>query len=124
MDTTTRNLFERYQPLLEAAWMLGRETLRRSGIDSDMLPERAQFGFEPRQDPFTGEPTLNGRWAPADGQRRAQLVINADGSLMLECDLICPHPGFEGRWAEQISIWGRSASALKAEVSLLEQLGD
>lgn len=124
MDSATQTLVEHYRTLLDAACVTGREQLDRSGFDMAMLPDADQFSFEQSNDPFSGAPTLNGRWGLSGSQRRAQLVINADGSLMLECDLLCPHPAHEGRWAEQISVWGRSESGLKAEISLLEQLGE
>lgn len=118
----TASLVERYRPLLEAACIVGRELLEKQGFDIDMLPAADQYSFERRTDPFTGEPTLNGRWALSGSQRRSTLVINADGSLLLECDLLCPHPAHAGRWAEQISIWGRDPDSLKSEVNLLAEL--
>ncbi|GGB94589.1 hypothetical protein GCM10011352_20820 [Marinobacterium zhoushanense] len=122
MDSATQALVESYRPLLDAACVAGRERLHKTGIDMAMLPDTDQFRFEQRTDPYTGEPTLNGRWSLDGSQRRAQLVVNADGSLMLECDLLCPHPGHEGRWAEQLSIWGRDIDSLKSEIALLAQL--
>ncbi|WP_432698485.1 hypothetical protein ACQUQP_09135 [Marinobacterium sp. YM272] len=120
MDTAA--LVENYRTLLDAACVVGREHLEKSGFDMAMLPGVDQYSFEQRTDPFTGEPTLNGRWALNGSQRRSTLVVNADGSLLLECDLLCAHPAHEGRWAEQISIWGREPDRLKAEVGLLAEL--
>lgn len=111
-----------HRALLDAACIAAREQLQKSGFDISMVPGTDQYAFEGRIDPFTGEPTLNGRWALEGSQRRATLVVNADGSLLMECDLLCPHPGHEGRWAEQISVWGREPDSLKAEVGLLAEL--
>ncbi|TCK08387.1 hypothetical protein [Marinobacterium mangrovicola] len=118
----TAALVEHHQTLLDAACVAAREQLEKSGFDIAMIPATGQYSFEQRNDPFTGDATLNGRWALEGSQRRATLVINADGSLLLECDLLCPHPGHAGRWAEQISVWGRDPDNLRAEVGLLAEL--
>ncbi len=115
-------LFERHAALLAAACALAQQQLAEQGFDPTLMPTCKRFSYRQQPDPFTGEATLNGHWAAAQSQRRAQLVVNADGSLLLECDLLCPHPGVPGRWAEQISVWGRGVAALKGEISLLAQL--
>lgn len=122
MDQSTEKLLAQYQSLMDAACVAGREQLERSGFDTSLMPSIETFSFERQPDPFTQQETLNGRWGEDQGQRRANLVINADGSLLMECDLLCPHPRHEGRWAEQVSIWGRDAGNLQAEISLLAEL--
>ncbi len=122
MDGATQALLEQHQALIAAACEQGRQQLLRAGIDGALMPMAEQFRFQQQADPYTQQPTLNGQWGESHGQRRAQLVINADGSLLLECDLLCPHPAHSGRWAEQVSIWGRSAEVLKSEISLLAQI--
>lgn len=124
MDPVTDALLEQHRPLLAAACALARRQLADQGLTPELMPTLDGFSFRQHPDPFTGQATLNGHWAPADSQRRAQLVVNADGSLLLECDLLCPHPGCAGRWAEQISVWGPAPERLKAEITLLKPLED
>lgn len=122
MDSVMDTLLAQHAGLLQAAWGRARQQLADSGLDPALMPPEAAFHYHPQRDPFTGEATLKGHWAAAHSQRRAQVVVNADGSLLLECDLLCPHPHDSGRWVEQVSVWGRAPGQLKAEISLLASL--
>ena len=124
MNSAVEILLAQHAPLLQAACLWARQQLAGTGLDPELVPSQAAFQYHPHPDPYTGEATLNGRWAAENSQRRAQMVVNSDGSLLLECDLLCPHPRYPGRWAEQVSVWGRAPQQLKAEISLLESLED
>ena len=115
-------LQERYHPLLQASLETAAQTLESAGFDSTALPPLEQFSFETRQEPLNGEDTLNGRWADRHSQRRGWLVINCDGSMMLEIDLICPWPDKDQVWAESVSVWGREPLTLVGEVTPMAML--
>ncbi|MBN0987585.1 hypothetical protein [Amphritea pacifica] len=115
-------LRDQYRLLLDASLKTAAETLERAGFDSTTLPPLEQFSFETKQEPLNGEDSLNGRWADNHSQRRGWLVVNCDGSMMLEIDLICPWPGKDQVWAESVSVWGREAQLLVGEVTPMAML--
>lgn len=91
MDPVTDALLEQHRPLLAAACALARRQLADQGLTPELMPTLDGFSFRQHPDPFTGQATLNGHWAPADSQRRAQLVVNADG-LAAARVVICSAP--------------------------------
>ncbi|OBS09178.1 hypothetical protein Thpro_021506 [Acidihalobacter prosperus] len=72
-----------------------------------------------RRDPADGSMALVMEWRNAEGYRCGELVVNADGSLYAECDVLRPHPT-DSRWfVEAITAWGR-AGAINTEPRLLQ----
>ncbi|WP_428034958.1 hypothetical protein [Amphritea sp.] len=121
-ESTVTQLLADYGQLLDASLATAVKTLTTAGFDSTVLPLLSQFSFETKAEPLNGAATLNGRWADSASQRRGWLVINCDGSMMLEIDLICPWPGKDQVWAESVSVWGRDSQSLVAEVTPLVML--
>lgn len=113
---------EEFAPLLDAALTTAGLTLENAGFVKEMLPVLDQFSFEIRHEPLNGEDSLNGRWVDSGTQRRGWLVINCDGSMMLEIDLICSWPGKDEVYAESVSVWGREQQSLAAEINPMQLL--
>lgn len=122
MDTITQSLLDTYQPLLESTFVKATEQLNKEGFEQDLLPTLGDFAFSYTEDSFTQQAVLQGRWSPATSQRRGSLVVNSDGSIMFELDLLCPHPQKDERWAEQVSVWGKQLDRLRSEISILSTL--
>lgn len=123
MDNTTVSTMQaEFTPLLEAALTTASLTLETAGFVKEILPVLDQFSFEIRQEPLNGEDSLNGRWVDSASQRRGWLVINCDGSMMLEIDLICSWPGKEEVYAESVSVWGHEQQNLAAEINPMQLL--
>ncbi len=116
------SLKEQFTGLIQSALESAQRTLLKADLSPDLLPTFEQFSFEAKEDPFSREDTLSGRWADSNSQRRGNLVINSDGSLMLEIDLICEMPKSAGRWAELVSVWGQSEGSLRSEITLMPSL--
>ncbi len=76
--------------------------------------EAAQFSLQ--RDPFSGEESLQVRWA---GQPRGQLTLRPQGWVYGELDVCVPHPQKPGQWIEAITAWGQ-APRLKVEARLLD----
>ncbi|WP_299200599.1 hypothetical protein [uncultured Amphritea sp.] len=126
-ESTVTQLLVDYGQLLDSSMETAVKTLTTAGFDSAVLPPLSQFSFETKPletkpEPLNGTATLNGRWADTSSQRRGWLVINCDGSMMLEIDLICPWPGKDQLWAESVSVWGSDPQSLRAEVTPLPML--
>lgn len=72
-----------------------------------------------RRDPSDGSMALVMEWRDDKGYRCGELVVNADGSLYAECDVLRPHPT-DSRWfVEAVIAWGRSG-AIHSEPRLLQ----
>ncbi|SEQ47380.1 hypothetical protein SAMN03080615_01585 [Amphritea atlantica] len=121
-ETAVARLIAQFGPLLEASLEAASVKLTQAGFGSVLLPSLRQFQFETRKEPLNGDDTLNGRWADSNSQRRGWLVINCDGSMMLEIDLICPWPDKQQVWAESVSVWGSDPQRLSAEVTPMQML--
>lgn len=123
MDSQTEQLYTQYLPLLEAVMLKAQAQLDKDGFTEALLKPLEEFKFHSEEDSFSRELVLKGRWAENSSQRRGMLLINTDGSVMFELDLLCQHPKRPGRWAEQVSVWGRDPDSLRSEVSLLAEFG-
>ncbi len=117
--TAEISLKEKFTALIQNALECAQTTIKKSGLNSDNIPRIENFAFESREDPFSRQETLCGCWADLNSQRRGNLVINGDGSLMLEIDLICELPNTDGRWAELVSVWGQNKDNLRSEITLM-----
>lgn len=73
------------------------------------------------QDDFDRQERMLVEWIGKGGDRFANLVRYADGSLFAEHDVLRPHPQNPDLFVEAIEIWGRAGS-LKGEARLLSAL--
>lgn len=76
--------------------------------------QAAQFSLQ--RDPFSGEESLNARWA---GRQRGMLTLRPEGWVYGELDVCAAHPHKPGQWIEAVTTWGK-APQLKAEARLIE----
>ena len=115
-------LQEQHADLILAALELAQRIMNEASLSHMPLPELAAFSYTHKEDPYSRQETLQGHWVLANSQRRGNLVINGDGSLMLEIDLICELPKKAGQYAESISVWGQDIDQLRAEITLMARL--
>ena len=95
---------------LAAAWLEGGDGFAR--VERLVLSDRA--------DPYTGQPTLVGKWATDERGRRGELTINDDGSFYAEYDVLVWHGE---RFIEAVAAWGRG-TVVRGEVRALSASGE
>ena len=91
---------------------LGMKVLRelersaqRLGADGFYAPAWEAGTASLRRDPADGSLALVVEWRDARGYKNGELVINADGSLYAECDVLRAHPT-DTRWfVEAVTAW-------------------
>jgi hypothetical protein len=80
----------------------------------------ARLALAERADPFSGQQTLVGKWAPDQHGRRGEFTLNDDGSFFAEFDVLVWHGE---RFVEAVTAWGRPG-VMKGEARLLEASGE
>jgi hypothetical protein len=95
---------------LAAAWVHG----------DPAFADPARLTLGERTDPFTGQATLVGKWAPDEHGRRGEVTINDDGSFFAEYDVLVWHGE---RFVEAVTAWGRPG-VIKGEARRLEASGE
>lgn len=95
---------------LAAAWIEGDAA----------FADPARLSLAPRTDPYTGQQTLVGKWAPDAHGRRGELTLNDDGSFFAEYDVLVWHGE---QFVEAVTAWGRPG-VMKGEARLLEASGE
>ncbi|GAB6041097.1 hypothetical protein [Endothiovibrio diazotrophicus] len=92
---------------------------RELGVDKFYSPAWEAGTASLRRDPADGSMVLVVEWRDARGYKSGELVVNADGSLYAECDVLLPHPT-DSRWfVEAVTAWGRPG-AIHSEPRLLQ----
>jgi hypothetical protein len=108
-------------PAVVAAIAVKLRELAAAWIRGDLaFADPALLVLSERADPFTGQATLVGKWAPDEHGRRGEVTINDDGSFFAEYDVLVWH---DGRFIEAVTAWGRPG-VMKGDARLLEASGE
>ncbi len=85
-----------------------------------VFADLARLDLAARTDPFTGQPTLVGKWAPDAEGRRGAVTLNDDGSFFAEHDVLV----WQGaHFVEAVTVWGRPG-VMKGEARFLDETGE
>ena len=98
---------------LEASRGLGLDVLRelertahRFGAEGFYTPAWEAANARLSLDPEDGSTALVLEWREADGRKSGEMVLNADGSLYAECEVLRALPGERRRLVDAVIAWG------------------
>lgn len=118
-------LLRRHSALLDEIDRVLLDELTRVGLASARAQwlETGQARFEVRPSPVDGRAALCGEWLDANGHKRGEITVHADGICHAEQDLLCVLPADAECFVEAVAAWGR-AGGLQAESRLLSYAAD
>lgn len=94
-------------------------TAQRLGAEGFYTPAWEAANATLRRDPADGSMALVLEWRDGQGHKSGEMVINTDGSLYAECDVLRAHPGDRRWFVEAVTAWGREG-AIHSEPRLLQ----
>jgi len=119
MDDALKQRLLAIEPFAQTILQRLGEEAAKIGFDSTIaLHTFAQAQFHLAQDPADGSYSLQGEWRDAGGHKHGNLVFHADGSFLVEHDIVLPHPRKPQWFVEAVTAWGK-AGQIKTEPRLL-----
>ncbi|MGD9171349.1 MAG: hypothetical protein PVI97_15005 [Candidatus Thiodiazotropha sp.] len=97
---------------------LHEEAVNLGFSDKDIdLKRPVEASYRLERDPSSSEYNLIGDWQDVRGAKLGQLQFFADGSFVVEQDILCPHPTCQGRFVKALKAWG-SEGRIEVEARL------
>ncbi|MES9990910.1 MAG: hypothetical protein ABW098_03090 [Candidatus Thiodiazotropha sp.] len=97
---------------------LYEETAKLGFAEKDIeLKKPIEANYRLERHPSSSEYTLVGEWQDEKGGKLGELQFYADGSFVVEQDIVRPHPTRQGWFVDSIKAWG-SDERIDVEVRL------
>ncbi|MES9970715.1 MAG: hypothetical protein ABW092_11835 [Candidatus Thiodiazotropha sp.] len=97
---------------------LHEELFKLGFVEHDLpLKKPIEANYRLERDRSSSEYNLIGEWQDEKGATFGQLLFHADGSFLVEQDILLPHPTRQGCLVKAAKAWG-NADSIDAEVKL------
>jgi hypothetical protein len=83
-----------------------------------VLKKPIEANYRLERDPSSSEYNLIGDWLDERGKKLGQLQFFADGSFVVEQDILRPHPRCQGSFVKALKAWGND-ERIEAQARLL-----